>query len=109
MSSHMIKSVLESLKHTMRPAKIHDFQYQHQYQDGYNAAIKKFNEEIDQFLNGLEILERLEPVHPAIVALNEINNWLVCACITSPEDMAASFPHMQELAENALKQSGKKS
>jgi hypothetical protein len=35
-------------------------------------------------------------------ALNEINNWLVCACIATPEDMAQSFLHMQQVAETAI-------
>lgn len=35
-------------------------------------------------------------------ALNEINNWLVCACIASAEDMAQSFADMQQLADTAL-------
>lgn len=28
--------------------------------------------------------------------LNDIRNWLVCACIATPEDMAQSFPHFQQ-------------
>ena len=38
----------------------------------------------------------------AVEALNEINNWLVCACIATPEDMAQSFDHMQSVADKAL-------
>ena len=34
--------------------------------------------------------------------LNEINNWLVCGCIATPEDMAQSFPYMQNLVETAI-------
>lgn len=37
-----------------------------------------------------------------LAALNEINNWLVCAAIASPEDMAQSFPHMQAVADAAI-------
>ena len=35
-------------------------------------------------------------------ALNEINNWLVCSAIATPEDMAQSFGYMQGIAENAI-------
>jgi hypothetical protein len=41
-------------------------------------------------------------------ALNEINNWLVCATISTPEDMANSFPYMQELAQKAIDRANKK-
>ena len=37
-----------------------------------------------------------------LAALNEVNNWLVCAAIASPEDMAQSFPHMQAVADAAI-------
>lgn len=37
-----------------------------------------------------------------LAALNEINNWLVCACIATPEDMAQSFQHMQQVADAAI-------
>jgi hypothetical protein len=36
-------------------------------------------------------------------ALKEINSWLVCACIATPEDMAQSFPHMEQVAYAAIK------
>ncbi len=35
-------------------------------------------------------------------ALSDINNWLVCSCIATAEDMAQSFPYMQELCDKAL-------
>lgn len=35
-------------------------------------------------------------------ALNTIDNWLVCAAIASPEDMAQSFASMHDAAANAL-------
>ena len=38
-------------------------------------------------------------------ALNEINSWLVCACIATDADMAQSFPHMQQVCDAALKRS----
>ena len=38
----------------------------------------------------------------AVEALNEINNWLVCACIATPEDMAQSFGYMQSVADKAI-------
>lgn len=41
----------------------------------------------------------------AIKALEEINNWLVCACIASPDDMAQSFPAMQQVAQDAIDRS----
>lgn len=36
------------------------------------------------------------------LALQEIDNWLVCAPIATPEDMAQSFEHMQKVASAAL-------
>lgn len=35
-------------------------------------------------------------------ALEDIHNWLVCAAIATPEDMAQSFESMEELARVAL-------
>lgn len=35
-------------------------------------------------------------------ALNQINDWLLCAAIATPEDMAGSFSDMQKLAESAI-------
>ena len=35
-------------------------------------------------------------------ALQEIDNWLVCAPIATAEDMAQSFEHMQKVASVAL-------
>lgn len=40
-------------------------------------------------------------------ALNEINNWLVCSAIATPEDMAQSFGYMQGIAENAINEAAK--
>ena len=37
-----------------------------------------------------------------LVALKEIDSWLVCACIATPEDMAQSFPTMQQVATAAI-------
>ena len=37
-----------------------------------------------------------------LVALKEIDSWLVCACIATPEDMAQSFPTMQQVASAAI-------
>lgn len=41
-------------------------------------------------------------IKPLVDALNEINNWLVCAPISTPEDMAQSFAYMQQVAQRAL-------
>jgi hypothetical protein len=35
-------------------------------------------------------------------ALKELDSWLVCACIATPEDMAQSFPHMQQVVSAAI-------
>ena len=35
-------------------------------------------------------------------ALDELESWLVCACIASPEDMAQSFPHMLQVVQAAI-------
>lgn len=46
----------------------------------------------------------LEPANAALRdALDEIHNWLVCADIATVEDMAQSFPRMEQLASKALK------
>lgn len=38
-----------------------------------------------------------------LAALKEIDSWLVCSCIATAEDMAQSFPHMQQVASAAIK------
>lgn len=44
---------------------------------------------------------------PAMAALlNEINNWLVCACIATPEDMAQSFEGFQKQIDEVLTAGG---
>ena len=35
-------------------------------------------------------------------ALEEIDSWLVCAAIATPDDMAQSFTHMEQVASTAL-------
>jgi hypothetical protein len=37
-----------------------------------------------------------------LAALKEIDNWLVCGCIATPEDMAQSFGHMEQVARAAI-------
>lgn len=37
-----------------------------------------------------------------LAALQEIDNWLVCSAIATPEDMAQSFQHMQGVASAAI-------
>ena len=37
-----------------------------------------------------------------LAALREIDNWLVCACIATPEDMAQSVTHMEQVAQAAI-------
>jgi len=40
---------------------------------------------------------------PAMFALlNDLNNWLVCSCIATPEDMAQSFEAYQQEIEALL-------
>ena len=57
-----------------------------------------------QFFKPLNLrLLEVETQRKALLgALTEINNWLVCAAIATPEDMAQSFAHMQGVAENAI-------
>lgn len=43
-----------------------------------------------------------------LAALNEIDSWLVCACIATPEDMAQSFPTMQQVASAAIAKAKRK-
>jgi len=38
--------------------------------------------------------------------LNSISNWLVCAPITTPEDMAQSFPLFQQEIDRLLVEAG---
>lgn len=48
------------------------------------------------------IASMLNKVDNLKAALNEVNNWLVCAPIASAEDMAQSFTHMQNVCQGAL-------
>lgn len=43
-----------------------------------------------------------ESVEKMKEALGKISNWLVCAAITTPEDMAESFGEMLQTSEEAL-------
>jgi hypothetical protein len=46
---------------------------------------------------------RLIAASPVMLeALKELDSWLVCACIATPEDMAQSFPHMQQVVSAAI-------
>ncbi len=52
--------------------------------------------------------EKPKPKEPTaqdelVAALDEIEGWLVCAAISSPQDMAQSFPKMLDLVQSALK------
>ena len=48
-------------------------------------------------------LRRLHEVNAELLAaLKEIDSWLVCACIATPEDMAQSFSHMEQVASAAI-------
>jgi len=53
-----------------------------------------------------EAANELRRLHEAnqelLAALKEIDSWLVCACIATPEDMAQSFPTMQQVASAAI-------
>jgi hypothetical protein len=53
-----------------------------------------------------EAAAELRRLHEAnqelLAALKEIDSWLVCACIATPEDMAQSFPTMQQVASAAI-------
>jgi len=47
--------------------------------------------------------------HPETLlgAVEELNNWLVCWPIATPDDMAQNFPYMQGVAEWAVQQVAK--
>jgi hypothetical protein len=46
---------------------------------------------------------RIAAAAPAMFALlNDLNNWLVCSCIATPEDMAQSFEAYQQEIEALL-------
>jgi hypothetical protein len=48
-------------------------------------------------------LRRLHALNTELLeALKELDSWLVCACIATPEDMAQSFPHMQQVVSAAI-------
>ena len=48
-------------------------------------------------------LRRLHEVNTEMLeALREINSWIVCACIATPEDMAQNFPHILQVTEAAI-------
>ena len=52
----------------------------------------------------IDELRRLHAQRDALLeALKEIDSWLVCSCIATAEDMAQSFPHMQQVASAAIK------
>jgi len=54
-------------------------------------------------INNHEANARLIAAAPAMYeALEQIDNWLVCWAIATPEDMAQSFQHMQQVASAAL-------
>lgn len=48
-------------------------------------------------------IDKLKQQRSALLqALQEIDNWLVCAAIATPEDMAQSFSHMEQVASAAI-------
>lgn len=49
------------------------------------------------------VVKRIQEADRTQAVLNEVNNWLVCHPITSPDDMAQSFEYMQSLVEKALR------
>lgn len=57
-------------------------------------------------LSAADELRRLHVVEKQrddlLAALREIDSWLVCACIATPEDMAQSFSHMEQVASAAI-------
>jgi hypothetical protein len=64
--------------------------------------------EAKELARDAEIAERNEmkrraDLYPELLeALKELDSWLVCACIATPEDMAQSFPHMQQVVSAAI-------
>jgi len=54
-------------------------------------------------MSAIRELRRLHEANQELLAaLKEIDSWLVCACIATPEDMAQSFPTMQQVASAAI-------
>jgi hypothetical protein len=52
--------------------------------------------------NAAFIVRAVNSHEQLVAALNKIHNWLVCAPIATPEDMAQSFAEMERAASIAL-------
>lgn len=57
------------------------------------------NNETKDFSEAVQLRERVEAMS---VLLNDVNNWLVCSRIATPEDMAQSFEAYQQEIEALL-------
>ena len=56
--------------------------------------------------NAFASIPNPEAIPKLVEALKKLDSWLVCAGITTAEDMAQSFPLMQETVSVALKEAG---
>lgn len=65
-----------------------------------NDKLKRYNEFVNVKRKEQEEVEG--NIKEVRAALNKINNWLVCAAIATPEDMAQSFGEMQREAARAI-------
>jgi len=54
-----------------------------------------------------EQIRKIATAAPAMLeALDKIQSWLLCAAITTPEDMAQSFPAMLKIVADAKAKAG---
>ena len=69
-----------------------------------HSKIVDLEESVRILLTVVSERDRIEVQRDALLeALKEIDSWLVCSCIATAEDMAQSFPHMQQVASAAIK------
>jgi hypothetical protein len=67
-------------------------------------AAEDTQEELEAWMaaNAAFIVRAVNSHEQLVAALNKIHNWLVCAPIATPEDMAQSFAEMERAASIAL-------
>lgn len=71
---------------------------------------RKWREKYDTspLTKALGAIKELQATNAALLeALKGIHNWLVCAAITTTDDMAQSFPLMEQIARAAIEREGR--